>query len=37
VRPNRVGLVEKLIKVGVPSDWAWAEVMGNDEIKGKEL
>jgi hypothetical protein len=37
VRPNREGLIEKLVRAGVPQDWAREALMDTDEIKRKEL
>jgi hypothetical protein len=43
VRPNREGLVCKLVRAGVPQEWVREAIMGTDEIngtdeiKGKEL
>jgi hypothetical protein len=37
VRPNREGLIEKLLRAGVPQDWEREALMDTDEIKGKEL
>jgi PAS domain-containing protein len=37
VRPNREGLIEKLVRAGVPEGWAREAIMDTDEIKGKEL